>query len=285
MKNEGFLIIDKPQGWTSHDVVGRIRRIAQLKRVGHAGTLDPLATGVLVVALGRATRLLEYVVGQDKQYHATIRLGQETDSYDAEGEIVAHRPITCTPHDIAEAVAHFQGEQQQLPPMYSAIKKNGQPLYHLARQGIIIEREPRIVQLTCTLLDWQLPDLQLRVTCSSGTYIRSLAHDLGQMLGCGGHLVGLRRERVGRFTLDQAIPLDTLSAENIKQNLLPSDIAIWDWPRHQLTDLELQEVRYGRPITQQSSAEWIALYHDEQFYGLAQANNEGFWRMHKLFFD
>lgn len=255
--NAGILNIDKPPGITSHDVVNRIRRVAATRRVGHGGTLDPLATGVLVVALGVATRLLEYVVGQPKTYEAVIRLGQTSTTYDAEGELDPVQqgglPELGT-SEVEQALDQFRGAIEQLPPMYSAVKRHGQPLYHLARQGIEVAREPRqVVIYELALLAWQPPDLQLRVRCSAGTYIRSLAHDLGQVLGTGGYLAALRRTAVGPFTLDTVVPLDMLSPENVAASLLPADSAVSHLPRVEFSAEAANQLRNGQQATSQRS--------------------------------
>lgn len=207
----GFLVVDKPRGLTSHDVVARVRRGTGIRQVGHAGTLDPMATGVLVVCIGAATRLAEYVMASEKEYAATVRLGVETDSYDADGQIVASTPVEdLTESDVRAALARFQGEQDQIPPMHSAIKQGGVKLYTLARRGESVERAARRVTMRVEIERLALPDLDLRVTCSPGTYIRSLAHDLGAMLGVGGHLTRLRRVRSG--ALNRPITWETLEA-------------------------------------------------------------------------
>jgi tRNA pseudouridine55 synthase len=207
----GLLVINKPIGLTSHDVVNKVRWLSGIRRVGHAGTLDPLASGVLLLAVGRATRLIEYLVGRSKRYQAVVRLGQETDTYDREGEVVAERPVQVTDSQLEAALERFRGPIEQVPPMFSAVKQGGQPLYRLARRGQAVERPARAITIyELSLLDWRPPEIELLIHCSSGTYIRSLAHDLGQVLGCGGHLATLRRLAVGDFTLDQAVPLPVL---------------------------------------------------------------------------
>lgn len=249
----GVLNLDKPLGLTSHDVVARVRRHGGLRRVGHAGTLDPLATGVLVVCLGRATRLIEYMVGQPKTYETTVRLGQVTNTYDGEGEIIAEQPVpeTLSTAVIEATLSQFRGTIEQVPPMYSAIKKDGQPLYKLARRGETIDVPPRTVTIyDLTLLDWTTPHLTLRVTCSAGTYIRSLGHDIGQALGCGGYLVALRRTAVGVLTTDTAVPLAELTADNIADHLLPPDTAVGHLPKIILTDSEARDLYNGRAIPQ-----------------------------------
>lgn len=283
---EGVLAIDKPMGMTSHDVVGRVRRVGGLRRVGHAGTLDPLATGVLLVCLGRATRLVEYLVGRPKTYVARVRLGQTTDSYDADGVVVTERPLTFASDDLPAALVLFRGDIQQQPPMFSAVKRQGQPLYKLARQGIEVERPLRPVTIyDLTLLNWQSPFLELRITCSSGTYIRTLAHDLGEQLGCGGHIVALRRTAVGAFTLDSACSLDELTPENLPQRLLPSETAVAHLPRLVLPMTEAARLTQGQRLIrqpEQPDAPLVQVY-DEQggFIGVAQARDD-IWQPQKI---
>jgi len=284
---EGVLNIDKPDGITSHDVIYQIRRVAGLRRVGHAGTLDPLATGVLLVCLGRATRLVEYLVGQPKTYEAAIRLGQSTNTYDAEGDVVAERPLTFTPTDVTHALAQFRGDIEQVPPMYSAIKKDGQPLYKLARRGEKVELEPRPVTIyELDMLAFEPPILKLRVTCSSGTYIRSLAHDLGEVLGCGGHITALRRTAVGNFSLDTAVPLAHLTPENVNTYLLPMDTAVTHLPRIQVTQASAAKLWQGQIIRRQPDqpdADLVRAYtNDGDFIGLVQAERQA-WRPRKMF--
>ncbi len=245
---EGIFNIDKPGGMTSHDVVNRIRRLTGIRRVGHAGTLDPLATGILLLGVGRATRLIEYLVGQPKTYEATLRLGQATDTYDAEGTVVEERPfIHITPSQFQQALEPFRGPIQQRPPMYSAIKRQGQPLYKLARQGVTVDVPPRAVTIyELEMLAWNAPFVRLRAAVSSGTYIRSLAHDLGQALDCGAHLTQLRRVSVGDFGLDTAVPLADLDESNWRMALLPSDTAVVHLPRLDVTAAEVQQLQRGQ---------------------------------------
>jgi tRNA pseudouridine55 synthase len=244
---EGLLVVDKPAGITSHDVVQQIRRLSRIRRVGHAGTLDPLATGVLLVCLGRATRLIEYLVGQPKTYVGVVRLGQKTDTYDAEGEVTQTRPVTVGKEDIAAALNAFRGRIEQVPPLYSALKKEGQPLYKLARQGQIIDVPARPVTIyELEILAWDTPDVTLRVVCSAGTYIRSLAHDLGEQLGCGGHLVALRRTAVGMMTVDAAAPLASLTPDNWSTYLHSPETAVAHLPRLDLTNTQVDSLGKGQ---------------------------------------
>ena len=208
----GILNIDKPAGMTSHDVVDRVRRISGQRRVGHAGTLDPAATGVLVVCLGQATRVAEYLMSSDKLYRAQIRLGVSTDTHDAEGEVTATAEVDVGEEEARGVLASFVGSIQQVPPMYSALKREGVPLYKLARQGITVERDPRSIEIHgIVLLDWNPPLFTMQVKCSPGAYIRALARDLGQKLGCGAHLHSLTRLASGHFTLEKAVSLNELA--------------------------------------------------------------------------
>jgi tRNA pseudouridine55 synthase len=270
----GFLNIDKPAGMTSHDVVAHIRRAAQQKRVGHAGTLDPAATGVLVVALGNATRLIEYVQDStSKRYLATVYLGATTTTDDAEGKLLATAAVL--PLDraaIEQALEPFRGQIMQVPPMYSALHHQGRRLHELAREGIVVERAARPVTIErLALLDWSAPLLTLDIMCSKGTYIRSLARDLGESLGCGAHLQALRRTAVGAFLIEDAVPLDTVTGwqgdkvttqaldrntvtrspahlVTLSARLLPPEIAVADWPAVALGAEAVRQVRNGLAI-------------------------------------
>lgn len=266
---DGLLIIDKPAGLTSHDVVNRVRRATKTRQVGHAGTLDPMATGVLVVCVGQATRLSEYLLGHDKIYHATIRLGVETNTYDATGEIVSTRAVNVDRAAVEQALAQLQGEVQQVPPMYSALKRAGQKLYELARQGIEIEREARSVIIhSIELCSYQAPDVTVDVRCSAGTYIRSIAHDLGTALGTGGHLTALKRTAAGPFTLDQALPLDVFEAAaqtgRWDEHLQTMDTALNDWPLVVLGEPDRIRALKGAPIFSLTLAGTRCRAHDER---------------------
>jgi tRNA pseudouridine55 synthase len=223
---EGVLLVDKPKGLTSHDVVYHLRRKLQMKKIGHAGTLDPMATGVLVMHIGKATRISQYLMSVDKIYEGEATLGVMTDSQDAEGEVMETRPVPALTEDqTREVMKTFLGDQYQTPPMHSAIKKNGVPLYKLARKGEEVEREPRFIRISAfNLLSFALPKLTFDLHCTKGTYVRTVAYDLGQKLGCGAHLSGLRRTGSGKFTIDQCLPLETieaLSLADIEKRLIP----------------------------------------------------------------
>ena len=209
----GVLVIDKPQDWTSHDVVARVRRLLHERRVGHGGTLDPMATGVLPVFVGRATRAVEFAVDGEKEYIAGLRLGVVTDTQDITGTVLAERPVQDMYRDVLQVLERFQGEILQVPPMYSAIKVKGQKLYELARKGVEVERQPRPVTIrSLELVEMESErDFVLRVCCSKGTYVRTLCHDIGQALGCGGTMYALRRTRVGAFGEGDAVTLEALA--------------------------------------------------------------------------
>ena len=209
---DGIFNLDKPASITSHDVVARVRRLTRQRRVGHAGTLDPAASGVLPICLGQATRVAEYLSASGKCYRAEIVFGVVTDTYDAEGEVIRSAPVDLTREEIAAVLPEFLGHQMQTPPLYSAIKSGGQPLYKLARAGLEVSRQARPIEIErLDLLEWHSPVLMLEVECSKGTYVRSLAYDLGERLGCGAHLGGLVRLRSGPFTLDKAVTLEELA--------------------------------------------------------------------------
>jgi len=249
----GIFNIDKPAGMTSHDVVDRVRQMTSQRRVGHAGTLDPSATGVLVVCLGQATRVAEYLMASDKVYRAQICLGVSTDTHDAEGEVTATAEVDVGEEEVRETLASFVGSIQQVPPMYSALKREGTPLYKLARQGITVEREPRPVEIhDIELLDWTPPLITIRVECSPGTYIRALARDLGQKLDCGAHLQSLARLASGPFTLEKAVNLDELAEAfaqgNWQEFIHPLDEALLDF-EPVVVDAETEKrIRHGQQV-------------------------------------
>ena len=223
---DGAILVDKPAGPTSHDVVDAIRRKFGIKKVGHCGTLDPNATGLLIIVLGRGTKLSERLMGDDKVYEGTVKFGESTDSYDSDGELTGSLPLLpMTLEELNEAAAKFIGDQMQVPPMVSAIKKGGVPLYKLARQGIEVEREPRLIHVyNFRFTDYTEPLGQFRLACTKGTYVRSIAHDLGQNLGCGAHLTTLRRSASGKFDVVDALPLAEvlqLSPVQLEKKVMP----------------------------------------------------------------
>jgi tRNA pseudouridine55 synthase len=247
----GFLNIDKPAGLTSHDVVAAVRQATRLKKVGHGGTLDPLATGVLILCLGHATRLSDFAMQHPKIYQAEIRLGLETDTYDTEGRTVATVNTPVTREQIEAVLPQLRGNIAQIPPMYSAIKHGGKKLYQLARHGQTVERSARCVTIEALeITHWEYPYLGLQIVCSPGTYVRSLAHDIGQIVGCGACLSALRRLASGsNFRLANAVAWDTLQAamacNDWQRFLLPPDIVLDMLPRVDLTEGECQRVQRG----------------------------------------
>ncbi|MGO8835859.1 MAG: tRNA pseudouridine(55) synthase TruB [Limisphaerales bacterium] len=223
---DGALLIDKPSGPTSHDVVDAIRRRFGIKKVGHCGTLDPNATGLLIIVLGRGTKLSEKMMSDDKVYEGTVKFGEATNSYDSDGEIVSTMPVpTLTLEQLNEAAAAFVGDQMQTPPMVSAIKIKGVPLYKLARKGIEVEREARLIHIyNCRFTSYEPPLGRFKVACTKGTYVRSIAHELGQKLGCGAHLVALRRTVSGKFDVADATKLDDvlkLTPAELEKKVIP----------------------------------------------------------------
>lgn len=250
----GLVIVDKPAGMTSHDVVGRCRRLFGTRKVGHAGTLDPMATGVLVVGIERATKILGLLTATDKSYSATIRLGQTTTTEDAEGEVLQSvSAASVTDEQIEAAVAALRGDIEQVPSAVSAIKVGGQRAYKLAREGQTVELAARPVRigrfevLAVRRVD-DFVDVDVEVDCSSGTYIRALARDVGVALGVGGHLTALRRTKVGRYGLDEARTLDEL-AEEARLSYSLDEACLVGFPRRDLTDAETEDTRHGRALT------------------------------------
>ena len=218
---EGVLLIDKPIGLTSHDVVDRVRRKLKMKRIGHAGTLDPMATGLLIILVGKATKLSQYLMSLDKAYQGTITLGETTNTYDAEGEVMTTKPVPdIAQTEVQEVLNTFVGDQYQTPPMFSALKIDGQPLYKMARKGKEVEREPRFIRISrFDITRFALPEVDFSLDCTKGTYVRSLANDIGGKIGCGAYLSALRRSASDRFSIDDATSLD------IFENSGPDEIA------------------------------------------------------------
>jgi tRNA pseudouridine55 synthase len=223
---DGAILIDKPVGPTSHDVVDAIRRQFRFKKVGHCGTLDPNATGLLLIVLGRGTKLSERLMSSDKVYEGAIKFGETTDSYDVDGELVASLPVPpMTLEQLNAEAAAFVGDLMQMPPMVSAVKKDGVPLYKLARKGVEVERKERLVHIySFQFSSYAEPVGAFRIACTKGTYVRSIAHDLGQKLGCGAYLQSLRRTESGRFAVSDALPLETvlkLSQAELEKRVVP----------------------------------------------------------------
>lgn len=221
----GILLVDKPSGPTSHDIVDHVRRRFGLKRVGHCGTLDPMATGLLVLVIGKATKLSERLMGDDKEYEGTLRLGVSTDSQDAQGAVLSEKPVPpLTPAQIEEVFGAFRGDVLQTPPMVSAKKIAGVPLYKLARKGKEVERKPRLIHIfRLEILRSEPPEVDFRMLCTKGTYVRTLCHDIGEKIGCGGHLARLRRSGSGKFRIENARTLEAVEGwtrQQFEQNLI-----------------------------------------------------------------
>ena len=273
----GILIIDKPAGWTSMDVCAKVRGILREKRVGHGGTLDPMATGVLPVFVGQATRGVEFAENSRKEYIAGLRLGLVTDTQDITGAVLETRPVHVTAEQVRQALERFLGPRQQIPPMYSAIKIGGQKLYDLARKGQEVERKPRSV----TFYELELleqageTDFLLRCLCSKGTYVRTLCHDIGQALGCGGAMYSLRRTMAAGFTADQAVTLEDVQARG-EELLLPTDSLFAAHPMLLLKSDKLEKrVRCGNPITLPGTPDgtYRVYSQDRQFLCLSRAED------------
>ncbi|MFW5713417.1 MAG: tRNA pseudouridine(55) synthase TruB [Brevefilum sp.] len=291
----GVLVIDKPVGMTSHDVVQIVRRGTGIRRAGHTGTLDPRASGVLVVLVGPAVRLSEFVSASDKRYQAIIRLGESTDTFDAEGEITRRSPVDISEEQIIEALTQFEGTVEQVPPAYSAKKVQGKKAYELAREGEEVELDAKEIDVYhLELLEWDPPEAIVDVYCSSGTYVRALANDLGEVLGCGGHLVGLRRTKSGEFALRDAIQLRKLQ-EAFEQGdwykyLIPAAEALNDWPSRELSFDEVDLVRHGHRIPVEESPDepdqWVlAVSEQGELVALLEYIPEDKeWQPRKVFF-
>lgn len=247
----GIVIVDKPQGWTSQDVTARLRRVFNTRRIGHGGTLDPMATGVLPVFVGRGTRAVEFFEHAEKIYETVLKPGITTDTEDITGTVLTQQEASLTKEQVEAVLPRFRGEILQVPPMYSALKVNGKKLYDLARKGVEVERQPRPITIhELTLLDMDSEGIRLRVHCSKGTYIRTLCKDIGEALGCGGCMASLRRVQAGEYTAGDAVPLETLlETENPEQYLKPVDSMFANFPAITLTPKQEQRVRNGNAFT------------------------------------
>ena len=247
----GIVIIDKPQGWTSQDVTARLRRVFGTRRIGHGGTLDPMATGVLPVFVDRATRGVEFFEHAEKTYETLLRLGLTTDTEDISGTVLTEQEANVTMEQLEAVLENFRGEIMQVPPMYSALKINGQKLVDLARKGRTVERQPRPITIhELTLLGMEAEGIRLRVRCSKGTYIRTLCKDIGEALGCGGCMAALRRVQAGEYTIDEAVPLQTLlESEDPGQYLRPVDSMFRNHPAVTLTPNQEKRCRNGNAFS------------------------------------
>ncbi|MBS1198893.1 MAG: tRNA pseudouridine synthase [Proteobacteria bacterium] len=279
---DGVLLLDKPLGMTSNDALQKARRLFSAAKAGHTGTLDPLATGLLPLCFGEATKFSADLLDADKTYVARLKFGIATDSGDAEGRVISTRAVNFGETELQALLPRFSGEIQQVPPMYSALKRDGRPLYELARQGIEVERQPRAVTIyALELLESVGDEAVLRVACSKGTYIRSLAMDLGEALGCGAHLIGLRRTDVGRLKLEQAVTLETLAAlEEEKRSvyLLAPDALLQNLPRVDLGEAECEYFMHGNPVAAPAELSGrCRVYAGSSLLGLGEVREDKLW--------
>jgi tRNA pseudouridine55 synthase len=277
------MLLDKPVGLTSNQALQTVKRLLNACKGGHSGSLDPIATGLLPLFFGEATKLTQFLLNADKRYWTVFRLGQSTTTYDSEGEVTATRPVNAGRRDIERALERFRGEIEQVPPMYSAIKHQGEALYKLARAGVEIEREPRRVTIyEIKLIGLENDLLTLEIACSKGTYVRSLAHDLGEFLGCGAHVAQLRRVGIGHVGIENAVPLERLQAlptpaERVRL-LQPVDSVLHELPDVHLTPLAAHYLKQGQTVSTQHGFKpgWVRLYEgDTRFLGMGEVQDDG----------
>lgn len=274
----GFLNIYKPKGITSHDVVSRLRRITKIRQIGHTGTLDPFAVGVLPVCIGKSTRLIEYLK-DDKEYIATVQFGSDTDTYDLEGEVVKTYDKKISQQELLEELKTFCGEIEQYPPKYSAIKVNGKKLYDYARQGLEVEIKPRkviISKIELLEFDCERQCAKILVACSSGTYIRSIAYDLGQNLNCGGHLIALERTKAGMFDVNSSVKLDDLKDFSEVENILINPLDVMDFSKYELDENEKEKVSHGMALTNKGfkDSDIVILIYSGRMYAIGMVKSD-----------
>ena len=283
----GIVIVDKPQGWTSQDVTARLRRVFSTRRIGHGGTLDPMATGVLPVFVGRATRGVEFFEHAEKTYETVLRLGLTTDTEDITGETLTTAVPSFTRERLEEVLESFRGDILQVPPMYSALKVNGQKLYDLARKGKTVERQPRSITIhELTLLEEGQETLRLRVRCSKGTYIRTLCKDIGEALGCGGCMEALRRVSAGEYGIAEAVPLQQLlETEEPEQYLRPVDSMFRNYPAVTLTENQEKRCRNGNSFSVKLEAGTYRAYGKDGAFLMLAKVEDGVMSTVKSFFE
>lgn len=276
---DGVLLLDKASGLTSNAALQGVRRLFSAAKAGHTGTLDPLATGLLPLCFGEATKFSADLLNADKTYEAELRFGVTTDTGDAQGAVLLQRPVVFARTDLEAALLRFHGRISQIPPMYSALKRDGKPLYQLARQGIVVERDAREVTIQeLKLLDFSADRCRLRVSCSKGTYIRTLAEDIGNVLGCGAHLTALRRTAVGALTIAEAVTLDLLIALSDQERvnyLLASDALLQSLPAVYLDDEATLKFSHGNPVIAVSTPGKCRVYGNSRLLGLGEADGSG----------
>ncbi len=270
----GVLLLDKPQGMTSNDALQKVKRIFNAKKAGHTGALDPLATGMLPICFGEATKFSQYLLDSDKRYRVIAKLGERTDTSDADGQVICTKPVNVTQTQIDEALSHFRGDILQVPTMFSALKYQGKPLYEYARQGIVIEREARPISVyenQFIQYDFAKQELTLEIHCSKGTYIRTIIDDLGELLGCGAHVIYLRRLQVSNYPVDKMISLDELQNISEKEPLLmPVDSPLQASRKVVLSESQGKDILLGRTVTVESSVPvetLVRIYQEQQFIG------------------
>jgi len=283
---DGIVVLDKLKGMSSNAALQSVKRIFDANKAGHTGSLDPLATGVLPLCLGEATKVSQYLLDSNKRYQARVKLGVRTDSGDAEGTVISScDDVEVSLAQVEQLLSRFKGEIEQLPPMYSALKVNGVPLYKMARKGLTVERERRVVTVfSIDLLGFDQPFIDLEIFCSKGTYIRTIADDIGEALGCGAHIIELRRLQAGSFDLEESITLEQLESrkqqfglEAIDELLIDADRAVEDLPEVILPAISASCIRQGQPVLAQHlpADGLVRLYEEEQFIGIGSIEDDG----------
>jgi len=290
----GVFLLDKPQGMSSNDIMQKVKRLFQANKAGHTGALDPLATGMLPICLGEATKFSQFLLDSDKRYFVTAKLGERTDTSDAEGQVVETREVNVLEADILAALPQFRGDILQVPTMFSALKYNGKPLYEYARQGITVEREARPITIfELTFIEYNAPYLSLEVHCSKGTYIRTLVDDLGEVLGCGAHVSVLRRLAVGDYPVEEMMPIEELQllAESFPQQeldrlLLPMDTAVASLPQINLDESQTKAVKFGQRVKFENGEQVYGLVrlfsNTQQFLGVAEITSDNVIRPNRM---
>ena len=285
----GVILLDKPLGMSSNQALQKVKWIFSAKKAGHTGSLDPLASGLLPLCFGQATKVSQYLLDSHKKYVTVIRLGETTDTLDSEGEVLETNEVDVSEVQLEAALDQFRGQISQVPPMYSALKKDGQPLYKLARKGQSIERPARdmtVYNLSASRVDER--HVELQVHCSSGFYIRSLAHDLGQVLGCGAHVVELRRTDIKSINVSQAFSLDYLETAALESVLQPIDSLLGEMPKLQISDAQAQSLTHGKATSAEdlTTTEVTRLYTpSNRLFGIGEVSSEGLLRTHRMFVD
>ena len=283
---DGIILLDKPRGFSSNAALQKVRWLLNAEKAGHTGSLDPLATGVLPLCFGEATKFSQYLLDADKGYETLMQLGVTTTTADAEGEVLERRPVTVGRAEIEALLPRFRGEISQIPPMYSALKRDGQPLYKLARAGEVVEREPRSVTIArLELLSCEAEQARLAVDCSKGTYIRTLVEDIGQLLGCGAHVAELRRTKAGPFDLSRTVTLEELERvhaeggnEAVDQFLLPVDSGLQHWPLLQFSEHSSFYWLQGQPVRAPEAPKFGMVRvqdHNGRFIGIGEVSEDG----------